>query len=109
MATLSAYETINHEYKGGKNFITPHVIKFGKIHRNMAFELSSGQGFFGDGDIFGVTVVRILSHVHPIKTKRASELSKCCQSHAEALQYIEYLKDTAPDMDAQNHEKEAAR
>lgn len=96
MTTKTAREIIHMEYKGSKNFMTPNVIKVGKIKRDMAYELSTGQGLEQKTTIYGVTIVSIDNDNN---TTRRTELSKCCHSHAEAMEYIEYLKNTALIMD----------
>ena len=93
MNTLSAQKAISHEYDGARNFITPQVIKYGKINRNLAFELSSGRGIFDDNTMYGVSIVSIISHEYPIETKRMTELSNSFQSRRAADVYIESLKE----------------
>ena len=54
---LSAREIFRKRYsQGAKNFMTPHIVGYGKINCNVAYELSSGRGFEND-TIYGVTVL----------------------------------------------------
>ena len=52
----SAKNIISQEYGHARNFITPNVIRIGKINKNIAYELSTGKGIF-DLDLWGVSVV----------------------------------------------------
>lgn len=83
---MNAEQIIRKEYGNSGNFMTPNVIEYGKISRNIAYELSSGTGI-NYQKIWGVSVVVVKNG----KTER-SELSKCCHSEKEALDYINELK-----------------
>lgn len=65
----------------GRNFMTPDVLGFYKLRRELGYaELSEGRGI-DHQPIFGVTVKPDTEH----------KLSKLCHSRAEALAYIEEL------------------
>tara|TARA_Y100000034_G_scaffold25948_1_gene30988 strand:+ start:870 stop:1214 length:345 start_codon:yes stop_codon:yes gene_type:complete len=89
MKTLTAREIINQEYGNSKNFMTPHVIKRGKAHRNIAYELSSGEGFNHE-PIYGVSIAMIDENTR--KTKRLYNDSHMFNSLAEAKVYINDYK-----------------
>lgn len=58
MAALSAREMFRRRYPGGgKNFITPQVVRYGKITPRVAYEVSEGPSFMGLGEVVGVTVL----------------------------------------------------
>lgn len=93
----TAEQIIKQEYEGCKNFMTPHVIRYGKIRSQtkhckkvVAYELSSGRGF-RDNTIYGVSVVSW----DPITntTERMTKLSDCFGSLRKAEDYIEILKE----------------
>ena len=88
MKTYSAREIIKKEYGSSRNFITPKVLGYGKINKNMAYELSSGSGIYG-GTIYGVSVVKLIKGG---KTQRMHDLSSSFKSKYKAKEYIEYLK-----------------
>ena len=88
MKKLTATEIIRRQYKGAKNFMTPHKLKVGKINQNVVFELSSGRGFRG-GSLYGVTVVSANKHG---KTKPQYDISKSFDNKNEAEAYINKLK-----------------
>ena len=50
----SAKEIFKIEYGNSKNFMTPNILKVGKINHNLAFELSRGTGFKNE-EIFDST------------------------------------------------------
>lgn len=77
----TASEICRNVYKG-KNFITPNIIEYIKLNDNSAIELSEGKGFTNN-TLYGVSVV--------INNER-SELSKCCDSYNEAINYINDIK-----------------
>ena len=85
---LTASEIIRLQYKGNKNFMTPHRQKVGKINKNVAFELSSGSGISGSGTLYGVTVVSASGY----KTRPLHNKSKAFTSKNEAEAYINKLK-----------------
>lgn len=102
MTTLDARTIIKHEYGDSKNFMTPHVIRMGKIAPHMAYELSWGDAMFleihPNGRMYGVSVVKVIKSDWPYETERATELNKSFATEQEAEDYIKYLKDTAPVM-----------
>lgn len=85
----TAKEIIRQEYKESKNFMTPTVIRFGKINKHMAYELSSGRGIY-DQPIYGVSVVSYDPDTDT--TKREHDLSDVFQSLMDAEHYIKQLK-----------------
>lgn len=58
--TMTAREMVKAAYGDSKNFMTPNVVKYGKLDKDTAFELSSGRGFKGE-TIYGLTVVKNIS------------------------------------------------
>lgn len=89
MKALSAREIIRKEYGDSKNFMTPYIIKRGKINRTTAFELSSGTGMYHE-PIYGVSVVRLNEGG---TTERLTHVSKMFRSKSAALYYIIGLKE----------------
>lgn len=69
----------NRVYDGGRNFMTPNLVKYGKRGR-LVYEISSGTGM-RQQPIYGVTVLEIDG------TER-SDLSTMFQSLREAEAYI---------------------
>ena len=58
MKALTAREIIRREYSDSKNFMTPTILKRGKMCRNIAYELSQGTGLEHQ-PIFGVSIVMV--------------------------------------------------
>jgi len=83
----TAREMIIKAFSGKKNFVTPHVIRYGKINRNVSYELSSGRGLY-NADLYGVTVVSERNNV----IKKEYDISKSFYSLSEAEDYIKKLK-----------------
>jgi hypothetical protein len=82
-----ARELISKGYGGSKNFMTPHVVKVGKISRNQAYEISTGRGIEGQ-PIYGVSVVRkFKGKVKPVFAK-----GKLLYSREAAEAYAKSLK-----------------
>lgn len=86
---MNAKDIVRLEYGDSKNFMTPEVIKYGKISKNLAYELSFGIGLCRE-DLYGVSVVELLDDG---TTRRRTDLSKVLNSLKEALDYIEELKE----------------
>lgn len=74
--------------EGSKNFMTPTIIRYGKISSNVAYELSSGRGI-GDGPLYGVTVVKYDERLH--KAESLYNLSKAFSTRSSAESYIKTL------------------
>ena len=90
MATPTAREMIRQEYGSGKNFMTPRVIRVGKVGRYRAFELSSGRGFANE-TIYGVSVVDFDPDTR--ETRRRTDLmAGCFTTLSKAEYHIEQLK-----------------
>ena len=89
MTAKSAQEIIRQEYGTARNFMTPSVIKTGKINPNVAFELSTGTGF-DHNQIYGVSVVQYDPDTDT--TDRHAIESKCFGNRAAAECYISQLK-----------------
>lgn len=87
---LTAAEILTMEYGDSPNFMTPHVLKRGKLARHWAYELSWGRGFHQER-IYGVSVVQYMPNVQ--KTKRYFQMSQCFDSEQAAEQHIEDLCD----------------
>jgi hypothetical protein len=88
---MKAQQIFEKEFRGSKNFMTPHVIEYGNVKANIAYELSDGEGFSHE-TIYGVTVV----NYNPITriTERAFDKDKMCESLTEAREYIQSLKNS---------------
>lgn len=67
----------------GKNIMTPNIIGYG-VHRDFAYELSSGEGINRE-PIFGVTILERKSGYH------RHDLSKMFYSLEEARNYLKAL------------------
>ena len=68
--------------------MTPHVIEFGFVRENVAYELSDGTGF-NNNPIYGVSIVKYNPDTRD--TERLYDESKCLHSISEARRYIESL------------------
>ena len=84
---VSPYDKIDKHRMTGRNFMTPDIMAFYFIpHKNrkaeMLVELSEGSGFNGD-KIYGITCSNNRESYH--------ELSTCCHSMSEAVDYINNL------------------
>ncbi len=104
--TLTAREAIRHEYGAAKNFMTPDVIRVGKIARDVAYELSAGRGFDNE-PIYGVSIVRILDHDEPV-TEREYDLSGLFHSRLAAEERIADLTQRAHTPASQRYLREVA-
>lgn len=80
--TTQARLMIKKQYGDSKNFITPKILRYGKINRNVAYELSKGK--FMDSDMFGVSVVST--------RRKLYDKSKSFSSKNKAESYINELK-----------------
>lgn len=67
----------------GRNFITPVVITFGETDEHV-YELSKETETPSMLGLHGVTVLT--------KQGKTTDLNKCCNSYAEAVEYIQTLK-----------------
>jgi len=85
--TATAREIIKKEYGSSRNFMTPNVIRIGKISRDIAFELSSGK--FDGSTIYGASFAEIKTDGG---TTRRRDISKMFNSRGEAEAYINQLK-----------------
>jgi hypothetical protein len=88
---LSAREALQIEYGGARNFMTPQVVRVGKLDRDTAYELASGSGFEPGSAVYGVSVVRILSH-EARQTERDYDRSSVFSSLEDAEAYVESLR-----------------
>lgn len=89
MATLTANQIFQQEYHGAKNFITPRIIKRGKMCRNIAYELSVGNGIVSPS-LYGVTIVMLDESTG--KTEPLFDDSHCFNSLKDAQAYIDDYK-----------------
>ncbi len=89
MKTLSARQIFKKKYGESKNFMTPIVVKYGKINNNLVYEVSRGEGFDHD-IIYGVTFISFNSTTD--KTTTEIDLSCMLRSEEEVDQYIENIK-----------------
>ena len=67
--------------------MTPRILKYGKINKNVSYELSYGKGLF-DEPLYGVTVVSEEKGL----VKREYDISQAFPSREAAEQYIRELK-----------------
>jgi len=72
-------------YGGRPNFMTPHIVKIGKAGK-FFYEISSGVRIFGEGNMFGVTII------DAVNLKRRHDLSTLFFSESEALEYVSSLR-----------------
>lgn len=84
---ISAREILRREYGTSKNFMTPEIIKTGKINRKTAYEISKGTGFKNE-PVFGLTIVEIING----ETKGREDLSDCFWNIKEVNERITRLK-----------------
>lgn len=91
---MKAHEIFEKRYKGNVNLVTPLHIRYGMIDPVLAYELSEGRSVI-HGNLYGVTVLELLSEDEIVPRHG---LSKCFSSRKEAEEYIQYLTDTAPEM-----------
>lgn len=85
---MNAREIIRKVYGSSKNFMTPDVIKYGKISKYTAFELSCGRGIF-DNYIYGVSVATVEKDGKGYKNY---DLSGSFDIREKAESYIKKLK-----------------
>lgn len=85
---VSARQIIRKEYGNSKNFVTPRILKYGKINKRMAYELSAGEGI-DRKEIYGVSIAEIDETGN---TKRRTDLSNCFFALNDAISYIDALK-----------------
>ena len=83
--TPSAMDIIKMAYGQSTNFMTPNIMRYGKIHRNIAYELSSGEGIDRQ-PIYGVSFAVYIPTQN--RAIRAHGLSKGGFSLIEAEKYI---------------------
>jgi hypothetical protein len=88
---MNARNIIKKAYGNSKNFMTPKLIRYGKINSRLAYELSYGDGIIENTVIFGVSVASM--DPEEKNAKMEFELSKCYHSIQEAEHYIKDLKD----------------
>ena len=86
---MTARQIIKKEYGNSKNFITPYILRYGKISENVAYELSEGTGFEHNA-IYGVSIVTVDEQGN---TKREFDLSKHFDSLLEVEGYIGRLRE----------------
>jgi len=86
---MTAKQIVKKEYGNSKNFMTPHILRYGMISENVAYELSEGTGIEHE-TIYGLSVVVI---DEAGTTTREHSLSKKLDSLEEAERYIEELRE----------------
>jgi hypothetical protein len=84
---MRAREILRAAYGNSRNICTPHIVRVGKVHPRIAYELSVN----GRDDLWGVTLVRWEPEYQ--KAIRLYEHSRAFPSRAEAEAYIEGLRD----------------
>lgn len=82
---LTAEQIFKKEYSDSKHYITPELVRYGKITDNLVYEVSKGKKPIVGGDLFGLQLVSIDKQGN---TKREDELSKCFDSLKELEEYI---------------------
>ena len=87
---LTARQIIRKEYGNSTNFITPYVVKYGKISRTVAYELSRGTGPLSQHMLYGVSIAVWDEDTNT--TRRAIQTSKLFDLLWDAEQYIEKLR-----------------
>lgn len=85
---MSAPAIIRKEYGTSKNFMTPNVIKYGKVRKDIAYEVASGSGI-GGGTMYGVSFVKLKPDG---STERLYDVSKSFSSMEQVNNYINMLK-----------------
>ena len=70
-------------FKGQPNFITPNVEAYGFAGR-YAYEISSGRAIFGDGKIYGVSVLT--------ETGERTDKGQSFRTRKEADDYVRELR-----------------
>lgn len=82
---MTPKETFKKVFGKSTNFMTPNVIRYGRISNNLVYELSWGNVL--NGDMYGVTVIKNDSY-----DDYYTDYSKALHSRTEAEEYIEELK-----------------
>ena len=85
---LTASEILRRRYGTKPNFMTPNRVRIGKVHPDVAFELSTGRGFDNE-IIYGVTFA-CLSDAEDRELR--NRLSSLFTSILKAKAYVEYVK-----------------
>lgn len=90
----AARELVRRELGDSKNFMTPTILRYGKLARNVAFELSRGDGFLRDGFMYGVSIVGETARGDTFKvlSTGAFGFSRSFDSRADAEAYTEGLR-----------------
>lgn len=102
---LTARRMFKEKFHGDKNFMTPNVIKYGKINPLMGYEISWGYGMELSGKlqmnygynahnkIYGLTILigdkRKVYKPYELGLKNVSQMF---YSYSEVLEYIEKLR-----------------
>ncbi len=93
---MTAREMFNDRFGRNKpNFMTPDILKYGKLNRNTAYEFSKGKGIIGSGNLYGITLVKVKPDG---TTESMFDHSKAFSSKDKAEKYIKELK-SLPDFD----------
>jgi hypothetical protein len=88
---MRAREILRAAYGNSRNICTPHIVRVGKLHPRIAYELSVN----GKGDLWGVSLVRW----EPTgKAVRLYDYSTAFSTREEAEAYIEGLRDRAGEL-----------
>lgn len=82
---MTPKETFKKVFGKNTNFMTPNVIRYGRISDDLIYELSWGNVF--NGDMYGVTVIKDNDD-----KDYYTNYSKACVSRTEAEEYIAELK-----------------
>ena len=83
--TMTARQILRQELGDSKNFMTPGIMRVGKMSRNIAYELSTGRGMDNE-PIYGVTLVMLDESTG--RTERLFDDSQMFESIMEAVCYI---------------------
>ena len=87
---LTARDILKMEYGSSPNFMTPTVLRRGKIRSHIAYEISKGSGISG-GTIYGLSLVEYDCNTD--KTKRLTDKSGCFHSRASLERRLDELRD----------------
>jgi hypothetical protein len=85
---MTARQIIQKEFNGANNFMTPDVLGYERIGKNIAVELSKGRGFQHE-PIYGVTFVVVKPDG---STRRGRKSSQCFHSRGRAMSHIDRVK-----------------
>jgi hypothetical protein len=90
MTTLNAQSILYKTFKGDPNFITPITVKIGKIHKLIAYEISTNN-YTGDFDkIYGVSICAVDETGYRLDISR--KYSQSFSTLTDAKEYVKILR-----------------